>query len=178
VSSDFKRLLEEAQAGREGAAQQLYDEYGPYILRAVRRRLQARLRRRFDSIDFTQDVWASFFGHVASEYELDSPAQLVGLLTTMARNKVADMGRRRGPAQPETSLEQDLNRGAGIASTQATPSQIVMAEEEWRKLLAEQRPVHRRILLLLREGQADATIAENLGLSLKTVQRVARKLLP
>ena len=181
--TNFTRLLEDVQAGRPGAARQLYEEYGPYILRAVRRRLHSRLRTQFDSIDFTQDVWASFFTHAADKYVLTSPGQLVRLLTTMARNKVVQTGRALTQRQKqnvfrETSLEQQLESGANITSRQATPSQIVMAEEAWDRLLAQQRPVHRRILLLLREGQTDETIAANLGLSVKTVQRVTRKLLP
>jgi RNA polymerase sigma factor (sigma-70 family) len=181
--TDFLRLLQDLHAGRAGAARRLYDQYGPYILKAVRRRLHARLRTKFDSMDFTQDVWASFFAHVADKYQLTSPHQLVRLLTTMARNKVVQTGRALTQRQKrnvhrETSLERQLKGGADLVGPEPTPSQIVMAEESWDQLLAQQRPVHRRILLLLREGHTDATIAAEMGLSLKTVRRVARKLLP
>src|SRR5688572_27661706 len=179
--SDFVRLIAKVQAGDEAAARKLYERYGPLIVRAVRRRLHARLRSKFDSIDFAQDVWASFFSNVIAKYELNSPEQLVTLLTTMARNKVVETVRTRTQRQKynvhrEASLESHHGGADNLPAVQQTPSQIVMGREAWDRLLARQPPVYRRILLLLREGEAPEKIAEALGLSARTVQRVIRKL--
>lgn len=179
--SDFTRLIAKVQAGDETAASKLYERYGPVIVRAVRRRLHSKLRSKFDSVDFAQDVWASFFNGVIDRYELSSPDQLVNLLTTMARNKVVETVRARTHQQKynihrEASLEGHHGGAENLAAVQQTPSQIVMGKEAWERLLARQPPVYRRILLLLREGVPHEKIAEELGLSLRTVYRVIRKL--
>ena len=59
--SDFRTLLAGIRSGSEEAAWQLIEQYGPHIRRIVRRRLDRRLRSQFDSVDFVQAVWASFF---------------------------------------------------------------------------------------------------------------------
>ena len=181
--SDFPRLIAAVQTGDADATRALYERYGPYILRAVRRRLHARMRSKFDSIDFAQDVWASFFADTVAKYDLDSPKQLIGLLTTMARNKVLESQRPRTQGQKhslgrENSLDARMERGEHVAAEQQTPSQIAMGKEAWDILLARQPPVYRRILLLLRNGKSPETIAAGVGVSLRTVQRVMRKLNP
>src|SRR4051812_9555119 len=57
----FQDLLREAQAGSPEAARELYDTYVAHVLRCVRNRMWHRLRSKFDSQDFVQQVWASFF---------------------------------------------------------------------------------------------------------------------
>lgn len=182
-SNEFLQLIAEVQGGDEDAARRLFERYGPYLVRAIRRRLQERLRSQFDSIDFAQDVWASFFAGSLDKYHLTTPSQLVALLTTMARNKVAALQRQRTARQKynvcqERSLDDQLNRGEKFAAAEQTPSQNVMDKEAWDTLLATQPPVYRRILLLLRDGMPHETIARELGVSLRTVQRVLSKLNP
>ena len=181
LPGEFAQLIAQAQTGDGDAARRLYEDYGPHIVRAVRRRLHARLRSRFDSIDFAQDVWASFFGNVLAKGQFTSPKELVALLTTMARNKVLEtvrphtQGRKRN-VQREDSLERHHDRGANLPAVQQTPSQIVMGKEAWDRLLASQPPVYRHILLLLRDGRPREMIAQELGVSVRTVQRVMDKL--
>jgi RNA polymerase sigma-70 factor (ECF subfamily) len=177
----FTRLLAQVQAGDEDAARQVCERYGPHIIRAVRRRLHARLRSKFDSTDFSQDVWASFFTKVVEKCDLDNPEDLIRLLTAMARNKVllalrARTRRQKRDIQREVSLEDKPGGGSKLAAVQQTPSQIAMGEEAWHQLLAKQPPVTRRILLLLRRGYSHERIAAELGISLRTVQRLLRTL--
>lgn len=177
--SDFNRLIAKIQAGDAEAARRLYEEYGAYLVHAVRARLHRRLRSKFDSIDFTQDVWGSFFTRVVDKYKLNKPEDLIQLLTTMARNKVirvarAQTARRKRDIGREAYFEESPHARKALAGG-ATPSQIVMGEEAWTRLLAAQPPVYRRILLLLRDGVAHETIAAELGVTLRTVQRVIRK---
>ena len=177
----FARLFALVQAGDNDAARQLCERYGPHLIRVVRRRLHPRLRSKFDSTDFTQDVWASFFTNVADKYDLDNPEDLIRLLTAMARNKVLQALRARTRLQKraigrEVSLDDKDGGGDELVVVQQTPSQVAMREEAWHELLARQPPVTRRILLLLRRGQSHETIAADLGISLRTVQRLLRTL--
>src|SRR5581483_7584940 len=83
-------LMQRVQAGSGEAAEELLQTYGPHVIRTVRRRLDRRLRKRFDSTDFVQDVWASFFKTCRAATAFEQPEQLAGYLTRMARNKVVE----------------------------------------------------------------------------------------
>ena len=99
---EFLELLARVRAGDERAAEELVRCYEPLIRFEVRLRLtDPRVCRLFDSIDVCQSVLSSFFVRAAAgQYELDRPQQLVGLLVTMARNKVASLRAGRGPGTP------------------------------------------------------------------------------
>ena len=96
-SSRFRELLQEVAAGVPDAADKIVSEYGVHILRAVRRRMNRGIREQFDSEDFAQAVWASFFGHLSIVSRFGSEEELAGFLCRMASNKVIDAGRRRPP---------------------------------------------------------------------------------
>ena len=86
----FEELIRRVRAGDPGAAAELVRNYEPAIRRAVRFRLaDARLGSLLESMDICQSVLASFFVRVATgQYELETPEQLLKLLTAMARNKL------------------------------------------------------------------------------------------
>jgi RNA polymerase sigma factor (sigma-70 family) len=178
----FASLMKRVLAGDKDAARELHASYGHHILHAVRKRLHHRLRSKFDSIDFVQDVWASFFAKVPERNVFESPEDLIAFLTTMARNKVVSavrtrMHRKKYNVNRETPLE-TMTRGADrFPAAQETPSEIMMAGEEWDQFLQGQPLVYRRILLLSRDGKSPATIAEELNISRRTVNRVLSKYL-
>src|SRR5215470_11467705 len=93
----FADFLGRVRAGDEQAAAELVRRYESAVRIEVRMRLaDSRLRRVFDSMDLCQSVLASFFVRVAAgQYELERPEQLVRLLVTIARNKVAFQARRQ-----------------------------------------------------------------------------------
>src|SRR4051794_15595325 len=84
-------LVRRVRAGDPEAAAELIRSYGAHIRRAARLRMRdPRLRRTFDSSDICQSVFASFLARLAlGQFDLEHPEQLVRLLESMARNKVA-----------------------------------------------------------------------------------------
>ena len=50
---------------------------------------------KFDSMDFVQSVWLSFFKNRAAIADFQTASQLVAFLATAARNKVCTESRRR-----------------------------------------------------------------------------------
>ena len=88
----FQVLLRRVRAGDGQAAAELVRRYEPAIRRAARVRLvDTRLNRLLDSMDICQSVLASFFVRTAlGQYELETPEQLLKLLATMTRNKLAN----------------------------------------------------------------------------------------
>src|SRR5262245_26982587 len=91
---EFADLLRRVKAGSSDAAWELIDRYGSHVQRVVRRLLNRRLRPQFDSVDFVQAVWASFFNDPAQIHSFKSPDSIIGYLARMARNKVIEENRR------------------------------------------------------------------------------------
>ncbi|MCS6977290.1 MAG: sigma-70 family RNA polymerase sigma factor [Gemmatales bacterium] len=181
--SEFQVLMDQVLAGSEDAARQLVRTYGPAVLRAVRRKLNGRLRSKFDSDDFVQDVWASFFASPPRNHDFASPQDLAAYLIRVARNKVIDVVRQRLHRQRyDVKREQSLQARDGalehrLVSPHASPSTIAMTAEEWEALLRRQPPVYRAILLRYREGQTPTQIAASQGISERTVRRVLARTL-
>jgi RNA polymerase sigma factor (sigma-70 family) len=181
---DFRALMERVRAGCPNAGREVYDRYSGHIRRVVRRRLNHRLRAQYDSMDFLQDVWASFFRSALDRYVFKDANALVGFLAELAYNKVTDACRRRLLYQQyNLNFEQSLE-GSSRADQPAldppqrtpTPSQVAIAKEHWERLLDGQPDRCRLMLEMLRQGHSHAEIAERTGLHLKMIQRLLNKM--
>jgi RNA polymerase sigma factor (sigma-70 family) len=181
---DFGLLIKRLREGSEDAAQELFKLYGHHVRRVVRRKLHQKLRSKFDSEDFTQAVWASFFAAEPRQLGFDRPEALVAFLAVLAKNKVIDMMRQRRTKKYDVSRERPLGGGDSTRfpeeppARQDTPSQIAIGKEQWDRLLQGQPPHYRRILEMLRDGHTYAEVAQQVGINEKTVQRLVRKLAP
>jgi RNA polymerase sigma-70 factor (ECF subfamily) len=130
--NQFRELIRRVRAGDANAASELVRSYEPAIRRAARIRLvDARLGRVLDSMDICQSVLASFFVRAAlGQYELDKPEQLLKLLATMARNKLADHARQEQAGRRDNRrIEAGTAEDRQIAAAGSTPSQRVAAKE-------------------------------------------------
>jgi RNA polymerase sigma factor (sigma-70 family) len=184
----FQELMERVRAGCPEAARTLFERYGDHIRRVVRRKLHQRLRTQYDSLDFQQAVWASFFTGEPVHQLFATPEELVAFLTKMAYNKVVDAFRKRMQTtrydlSRTVSLEEPAHAGpdaptlAGtVAAPQPTPSQVAIANERWELLNQKLPPQQRRVLDLLRRGYTHAEIAAQAGLHPKVIQRLLRRL--
>ena len=163
------RLFRTDPAGsrrRRGAATELVRRYEPLIRREVRLKLEnSRLRRVLDSMDVCQSVLASFFVRTAAgEYDLDQPRQLVQLLVTIARNKVASAGAREFSQRRDgRRLDVGIHTLADVAASDPGPSTVV-ASAELLSAFRERLTVDERRLADLRaEGHSWVEIALELG---------------
>jgi RNA polymerase sigma-70 factor (ECF subfamily) len=152
----FRDLIRRVRAGEEEAAAELVRLYEPTIRRVARVRLaDDRLRRRFDSTDICQSVFASFFVRAAlGQFDLESPEQLLGLLVSMSRKKVIDHAREEAAARrdyrrlmPEGLEDKDFVAADATPSTEAATGELLhevrrrLTDEE--RQLAEQRAAGR-----------------------------------
>jgi RNA polymerase sigma factor (sigma-70 family) len=127
----FDELIRRVGSGDEQAAARLVREFEPVVRRVLRARLRGgRARCEFDSMDICQSVLATFFVRVAAgEYDLKEPDDLIKLLLTMTRNKVAEKMRR------QHRLRRDSRRTVGgveelaLAGQDPTPSSVVADKE-------------------------------------------------
>ncbi len=162
----FEDFLRRVRAGDERAAADLVRLYEPTIRRVIRFRLTgSRLGTALDSVDVCQSVLASFFVRAASgEYDLSNPDDLVKLLVTMARNKLASQARRQQAARRDHrrnqagALEEDR-----LPADQPSPSQCVANKELLQEVQRRLTPQERQLVELRGQGLEWAEIAEQLG---------------
>lgn len=174
----FAELVDGLRAGDPAAVEALCRQYAPFIRAAVRRQLHPRLRTRFDSLDFVQDVWASFLALPADRYAFDTPQALFGFLTRMASNRVVEVFRQRFGTQKHDiarELADDAARDA-LPARGPTPSQWAIAAEEWERLTSRFPEGHRVVLERLREGYTHEDVARLADVSLSTVNRIVSRL--
>ena len=164
----FVDLVRRIRAGDELAAAELVRQYEPTIRRAVRFRLvDGRLGALLDSMDVCQSVLASFFVRAAAgAYELDRPEDLLRLLVTMARNKLASQARR------QRADRRDLRRHAAgapdpgqLAAADASPSRAVAAAELLHEARRRLTTEERQLAEWRQQGRAWDDIAAELGAS-------------
>jgi RNA polymerase sigma factor (sigma-70 family) len=178
----FSLLMAGLRAGDPAAVDAVCREYGPFIRAAVRRQLHPRLRSRFDSLDFVQDVWASFLAVPADRYAFDGPQALLAFLNRVAYHKVVEVFRRRfGTGRDDITREvaadpTDRGEQDRLRSPAPTPSQWAVAGEEWERLLSRFPAGHRAIVERLREGHSYEDVASLANVSRSTVNRVVRRL--
>jgi RNA polymerase sigma factor (sigma-70 family) len=187
---DFAVMMRRVRDGCPEAAREVFERFNPHVQRVVRRHLARRLRRQYDSQDFLQAVWASFFLTPADRYTFTCPDDLVGFLARIAANKVIEAFRHQF-----LTLKNDIGRELPIgqlpagempvhlaavaaepAGREPTPSQAAIAEERWELLIRNQPPPRRRVLELLRQGHSLGEAAELTGVHPKVIQRLLRKL--
>jgi RNA polymerase sigma factor (sigma-70 family) len=165
-SPSFHDLIRQVRAGEQAAAAELVRRYEATVRRVIRFRLvDARLGAVLDSMDVCQSVLASFFVRAASgQFDLDRPDDLVQLLATMARNKLASQARK------ERCGRRDNRRvaaaGADVQQVVApgpSPSEQVAAaellQEARRRLTADER----RLVEMRGQGRDWADIAAERG---------------
>jgi RNA polymerase sigma factor (sigma-70 family) len=178
---EFEALLERVRDGSEDAARQLLERYGRHLLAVIRQKLSVHLRSVFDSLDFLQDVWASFFAGEL-DHSFRDPNALITFLVRMARNKVADEVRKRlGGGKSDITREHSLDgsarfEAAGLTDATPPPGELAAAREQWDRLVAGRPFHHVRILEMRRQGYKHAEIAAALGLNERTVRRLIHKI--
>jgi RNA polymerase sigma factor (sigma-70 family) len=142
--SVFLDLVRRVRTADEDAARELVRLYEPAIRREARVRLfDPRLRRVFDSMDICQSVFASFFVRAAmGQYDIEKPAQLLRLLTSMSRRKLIDHAREEQAARRDhrrlSAGSRDLRE---VKDLSPSPSQQVAGQEllrEFRNRLSEE----------------------------------------
>jgi len=126
----FAELLGRIRAADEEAAAQLVQEFAPVVRRELRFRLRgdARARLQLDSMDICQSVLANFFVRVAvGQYDLKEPNDLIKLLLTMTRNKVAE--KVRNQYRQRRDIRRTVVENVEMPSQDPTPSRVVAGRE-------------------------------------------------
>ena len=90
---EFSDLLRRAKAGDDAAIRDFLSQFEQEVRTMVRSRLPRKLRTQFDSTDFVQAVWQSFFVGLANSRDFDNVEHLRGFLVRDG----AEQGARAAP---------------------------------------------------------------------------------
>ncbi len=177
---EFAALVSRIKKGSDEALLELVEKYGKHVFRAVHRKLSRAIQSKFDSGDFVQAVWASFFESRERLFEFSTPRDLVMFLVRVATNKVTDEIRRRLVMQGknlnrEVSLERSKVRETAIFPGPSA-SEVFIADEQLQKMNRGQSDRMRKIVALRHLGASHEKIAQALDVDQKTVQRVLQHL--
>ena len=164
--ASFQDLIRRVRAGDERAAAEVVRRYEPAVRVAVRVRLtDPGLRRVLDSVDVCQSVLGDFFVRAAcGQFELDRPEQLLGLLVTMARNKLTNQALKHHAARRDQArVRHGLPEEVFPADPSPSPSRVVAGEELLRLVRGRLSPAERVVAERRAQGQGWAEIAAELG---------------
>jgi RNA polymerase sigma factor (sigma-70 family) len=176
----FRELIRRVRAGDAEASTQLVRRYEPAIRLAVHVRLtDPRLRRILDSMDICQSVLVSFFMRAASgQYELETPEQLLKLLTTMARNKVlSEAHKQRAARRDYRRLQRDFSGEGDLIDSHPSPSQVVAQREMLHELQSRLTVEERQLADQRALGRSWKEIAAAVGSEPNTVRMRLRRAL-
>ncbi|MEQ1830305.1 MAG: sigma-70 family RNA polymerase sigma factor [Pirellula sp.] len=155
--SEFHELLVRVARGDNDAANTLVREYEPTIRRVIRMRLaNLPLQSEVDSMDICQSVMASFFArHHRGGHHFQSPNQLIALLATMARSKIAAQSRRsQAKRRDRRRLEQATDLTLRLPCKSASPSQQVEAKELLSQVMGRLTDDERALAKMRSDGLA------------------------
>ena len=180
--SEFRAAIDGVRAGSPEAVWKLIAEYGPHIQRVVRRKLDRRMRSKFDSQDFVQMVWASVFRNPHEICSLEGPGDLIRYLAALGRRKVIVEYRRRIQNNTkynvtrEQSLDDSEMAEQPADTEELTPSQMAIAREQWEEFLRKQPERDRSIVQMRIRGATFLEIGQQLGINERTARKVISRL--
>ncbi len=179
---DFKSLMRRLGEGDATAAEQVVDQYGAHVTRAIRRRFRTRkMRVLYGTEDCMQSVWGSIFSDIDRVAKIDTPEHLMLYLAKVAGNKLIDRDRQQRALCNDIYRECDLpeskaNGQGGLTSGDLTPSQAVAIDDEWNVRTKGLSTEKRTILELHRQGHTSDEIAAKTGRSSRGIRRVIQQL--
>lgn len=175
TSPEITDLIDRCRRGDPEALAELVRRYKPVVRRAVRSRLPTALRGRFDSIDFAQDVWASFFRVDFDQAKLADEPTLIAYLAQIARLKVTEEFRHQTTLKAGLRREKPILGLEKLADGGPSPSAEVIARDRWEQLTVGLDEREKRMLVMVQEGHTQAAIAAEFGLTVRTVRRLVAR---
>ncbi|WZO95790.1 sigma-70 family RNA polymerase sigma factor [Isosphaeraceae bacterium EP7] len=184
--ADFAGMISRARGGDDAAARELICRFEADVRTMVRVRLPKLLRNRFDSLDFTQAVWASVFVGLRddSDESFQDEDQMRKFLGGVVRNKVMEEYRRHTRTRKyDLAREQPLyvrrngrDRPMDLPGHEPTPSQVVQAGDQLNRLIAGRTDRAAEVIELRRQNLTFEEIAARMKMSERYVRRIVESL--
>jgi RNA polymerase sigma factor (sigma-70 family) len=183
ADAEFHALMARLRQGDPDAAATLLQQYGDEVRDTVRRHLAHEARRVLDSADVVQSVWREFFTHDLPTRDFANEEELRHYLRCLSRFKALDANRRylgsqRRNLHRECSLDglsaEDRQR---LLDPSPSPAEAVEAQDALEAVIASLPPRYGQVIILLSEGYTHVEIAERIGRTERTVERIVSQLL-
>ncbi len=181
TDDDFIDLMKRAKAGEPAAIRVFVSRFEWEVQIMVRARLPRKLRTRFDSTDFVQAVWQSFFSDLRHKTpDFENVQHLRSFLAGVVRNKVGEQYRRLTRTDKSNVAREErlyIRRGARdvlrpVVSPDPSPSTVAQADDRFRQLTAGRGPGEVAVIRLRQQGLTIDQIATQTGFNERTVRRV------
>jgi RNA polymerase sigma factor (sigma-70 family) len=181
VDDDFADLMMRAKAGDQGAIRLFLARFGREVQMMVRARLPQQLRGQYDSTDFAQAVWLSFFSDLSHGAPIfEKVVHLRRYLAGVARNKIYEQHRRltRTEKYHIRREERLFIRRDGrevprdVISPDPSPSQAAQAEDRFERLIAGRSQREVAVIQLRRVGLTFEEIEARTGVKQRTARRI------
>jgi RNA polymerase sigma-70 factor (ECF subfamily) len=178
---EISNLVARARKGDKEAIREFLVRFEHEVRLMVRNRLPRRLRSQFDSMDFVQSVWKSFFSTLrSSSTDFKNIHHLRGFLAGVVRNKVYEQHRRLTRTEKHAiNREVQLyvrRRGKEIdralVASDPSPSDAVQASERLAQLTAGCTPRDAQVITLRHQGLTFREIGLRTGINERSVRRV------
>jgi RNA polymerase sigma factor (sigma-70 family) len=177
---NFADLMIRAKAGESEAVKEFLAQFEQEVRMMVRARLPRMLRARYDSVDFVQSVWQSFFQEMGDDIpDFANADHLRGYLAGVVRNKVRHQHRRLTSGKYDMGREGALyvKRGGRevpveVASLEPSPSEAVQAKDRLAQLMTGLEAHEAEIITMRRQGLKFDEIATRTGIHERTVRRI------
>ncbi len=182
---DFAELMSRAQSEDPAAIRDFLARFEREVQMMVRARLPRRLRTQYDSVDFVQAVWKSFFLDLRDQpRDFDNAEHLRKFLAGVVRNKVQEQHRRLTRTEKyNVTREQSLYIRRGdrdvlrdVISPDPSPSDEAQERDRLAQLLAGRGPIEVAVVTLRRQGLTFDEIAARVGINERSVRRIIESL--
>jgi RNA polymerase sigma-70 factor (ECF subfamily) len=167
IGMEFRELLDRLRAGDEDAARELIDRYGDLVRREIRFRLRdSRLFRVVGESDLFQSAMSRFiWGLQLGKFDVNSPAELAGLLRKIAERRVCGASRFWLAQCRDVRRHEDIGSALETqhAAADPTPSRALSEKELVAETIARLPESARQVLQWRQEGLGWAEIAQRMG---------------
>ncbi len=163
--------LESITQQREGYEIEAVQRFADRLIRLARSRMPARLQRRVDPEDVVQSAFRSFFERNSrGQFQFQEIPDVWKLLSAITFRKVQKSIRFHQQQQRDINKEEPTD-GSPVGSDDATASSLVVMMDLLDGILERIPEEHRRILQMRLEEHTIDEIAEQVGVSTRTVSR-------
>ena len=173
-----RSLIRRLRTGSQDAATQLYTRYANRLHGLSFAKCSSDLKSRFDPDDIVQSVFRTFFRRVGKgEYDVPDGDDLWKLFLVIGLNKIKAAGAFNRAAKRDVratigSKELELASDATVETDEMSLSVLRMSIDE---VLEDLTQSHRDIIHLRIEEYEVAEIAERIGRSKRSVERILQE---
>ncbi len=176
--SSFAVMMAQLRNGDQEAASAVFAKFLQRLIALASSQFNSRLRDKADPEDVIQSVYLSFFKRMeTAPYELADWGGLWALLATITIRKCHDRRRfwraskRNDLVEVAAFHDHEGNAWWEAVDRSPTPLQAMILEETLEQVIAQQKPLQRRIAELTFQGYTGVEIARRCQCAERTVYR-------